>query len=52
MKLTDKQYSNQVFKRTSFCNESIAVWWTKRNLSDANFLDVIFQMSLQEGVDL
>lgn len=24
----------------------------KRNLSDANFLDVIFQMSLQEGVDL
>ena len=52
MKLTDKRYSNQIFKGTSFCNGGVAVWWTKRDLSDVNFLDVIFPMSLQEGVDL
>lgn len=49
MKLTDKQYSNQVFKRTSFCNEGIAVWWTKKKFERCQFLGCDFSDVLARG---
>ena len=42
MKLTDKRYSNQIFKGTSFCNGGVAVWWTKKRFERCQFLGCDF----------
>ena len=49
MKLTDKQYSNQIFKRASFCNGGVAVWWTKKRFERCQFLGCDFSDVLARG---
>ena len=49
MKLTDKKYSNQIFKDTSFRNGGIAVWWTKKRFDTCKFLNCDFSDVLSRG---
>ena len=37
MKLTDKHYYNQEFKKTPFYNGSFVVWWTKKIFERCRF---------------
>ena len=49
MELTDKRYSNQIFKRVSFCNGGVAVWWTKKRFERCRFLGCDFSDVLARG---
>lgn len=37
MKLTDKHYCNQEFKKTPFYNGGFVVWWTKKIFERCRF---------------
>ena len=49
MKLTNKRYTNQIFKNTSFRDEGIAVWWTKKRFETCQFLNCDFSDVLARG---
>lgn len=49
MKLTDKRYTNQIFKNTSFRNDGVAVWWTKKRFETCQFLSCDFSDVLSRG---
>lgn len=49
MKLTDKCYCNQVFKKVSFYNGGLAIWWTKKTFERCDFEDCDFTGIIARG---
>ncbi len=49
MKLTDKRYTNQIFKNTSFNNGGIAVWRTKKIFDKCQFINCDFTDVVARG---
>ena len=49
MKLTDKCYRNQVFKKVSFYNGGLAIWWTKKTFERCDFEDCDFTGIIARG---
>lgn len=49
MKLTSKHYSNQIFKKASFCNGGLAEWWTKKTFKRCDFDNCDFTDIMARG---